>query len=112
MPSHEFQGASRRSYTYMLLPWSKLQLIPRRAGNYILASGTSRQPAPIWISEARRLYSFFEANSRIWDVAQDKHGASLFYVHIEASQIARLAEREDLVSAYLPPMDDRFLPAQ
>ena len=64
----------------------KLQLVPRRAGNYILASGTALHPAPIWISETRRLYSFFEVNSRIWDVAQDKHGASLFYVHIEPSQ--------------------------
>ena len=111
MPSYAFRGASRRSYSYMLFPWGKLQLVPRRAGNYILASGTPLHPAPIWISEARRLYSFFEVNSRIWDVAQDKHGASLFYVHIEPSQIARLAEREDLVAAYLPPMDDRVLPA-
>ena len=111
MPSYAFRGASRRSYTYMLFPWGKLQLVPRRAGNYILASGTPLHPAPIWISEARRLYSFFEVNFRIWDVAQDKHGASLFYVHIEPSQIARLAECEDLVSAYLPPMDDWVLPA-
>jgi hypothetical protein len=110
MPSYEFRGASGRSYSYMLFPWGKLQLVPRRAGNYILASGSPLHPAPIWISQTRRLYSFFEANSRIWDVAQDKHGASLFYVHIEPSQIARLAEREDLVSAYLPPMDDRVLP--
>ena len=112
MPSFEFRGASRRSYSYMLLPWAKPQLIPRRAGNCILASGTSLHPVPIWISEVRRLYSFFEANSRLWDVAQDKHGASLFYVHIEPSQVARLAEREDLLSAYLPPMDDRVLPAK
>jgi hypothetical protein len=112
MPSHAFQGASRRSYSYMLFPWGKLQLVPRRAGNYILASGTALDPAPVWISQTRRLYSFFEVNSRIWDVAHDKHGASLFYVHIEASQIARLAEREDLVSAYQPPMDDRVLPAE
>ena len=111
MPSYAFRGASRRSYSYMLFPWGKLQLVPRRAGNCILASGTALHPAPIWISETRRLYSFFEVNSRIWEIAHDKHGASLFYVHIEPSQVARLAEREDLVSAYLPPMDDRVLPA-
>jgi len=84
-----------------------LRGIPRQAANYILAAGTPMSPKPMWISEAHRLYAFFEANLRLWGAAHTKHGASLFYISVEPDQAARLAQREDLIRAYLPPMDDR-----
>ncbi|MEK7994701.1 MAG: hypothetical protein AAB403_12930 [Planctomycetota bacterium] len=110
MTAHTFQGASSRDYTYLMLPWSQLQGIPRQAANYILAAGTPLSPEPVWISEAHRLYAFFEANPRLWDIAQAKHSARLFYIRAEPGQAARLAEREDLIRSYLPPMDDRVPP--
>lgn len=110
MTAHSFQGASRRAYTYLMLPWGQLQGIPRQSANYILAAGTPASPEPVWISEAHRLYAFLEANPRLWDVTQAKHGAGLFYIRVEPDQAARLAEREDLIRAYRPPMDDRVPP--
>lgn len=107
MTAHVFEGASRQSYTYLMLLWGQLRGIPRQSANYILATGTPMSPKPVWISEAHRLYAYSEANRRLWDVAHTEHGASLFYIHLGHDQAARLAEREDLIRSYLPPMDDR-----
>jgi hypothetical protein len=107
MTAYAFEGASRQTYTYLMLPWGQLRGIPRQSANYILAAGTPTSPKPVWISEAHRLYAYFEANRGLWDLAHTRHGASLFYIHFGQDQAARLVEREDLIRAYLPPMDDR-----
>lgn len=69
-----------------MLPCGQSRGIPRQSANDILAAGAPLSPKPVWISEAHRLYAYFEANRRLWDVAHTEHGASLFYIHLDQTR--------------------------
>jgi hypothetical protein len=66
-------------------------------------------PVPVLIGVAESIRKDVERHlaSGLWKVAENVHGATLLYLHVDPKldQKARTLERRDLVFAYHPPLN-------
>jgi len=118
------RGQSERDYAYAPLDIvaSRSEAIWQAGVNFLivrrhssgLASNLVSNPAPnlapdrpaiVYVGAAPDLFRFLD-NTRCWETAQWKYGADTLLVHSNLSDASREAERQDLVAAYTPPMND------
>jgi hypothetical protein len=114
------RGQSERDYAYAPLDivanrseaiWQAgVNFLIARRHSSTLASGPASnlvpdQPAIVYVGAAPDLFRFLD-NTRCWETAQWKYGADTLLVHSNLSDASREAERQDLVAAYTPPMND------
>ena len=87
---------------------NEIAAVPLQAGNYLFAAGTPADPTPVFIDQAISIRASAMQNIDLWATAQNRHGASLFYVHVQVgvNEPMREAEKIDLVAYYHPIMNE------
>lgn len=111
MSTFNFQGVSRKRYTYLFAA-SETQNLPRQPGNFIFAKGDAMNPTPVLISEADNLREHLQElfiPEGVWDAARNAYEAKLLYIHVdqERDPAKRQTEQMDLEAAYQPVMNSR-----
>ena len=104
-----FEGASRQYYNFAYADLSGAAGLPASPGVIIFARASTSGPAPVYIGVADRIYGFITSNM-LWGNAKSKYAADCLYYHIQGDPQRRLAEAEDLVAHYQPPMNGMASP--
>jgi hypothetical protein len=99
-----FEGASGSHYDYALLNHKVRSAFPMGGGNYLFARPLGAGLEVICAGETQNIWNVF-VSTALWETAKRKHGATVFYIHMNPDQEARALESADLVRKYLPPMN-------
>jgi hypothetical protein len=96
----DLQGASGASYRFRIWPHGEAH-VPT-AGNYVFVSGTQADPVVVLAGVSEDLSAvrdgFGKATTR---------GATHVFTRLNVARSVRLAEHEDIVASYRPPMVGR-----
>ena len=95
----DFIGASGTAYRYFTRDGDRLS---PSGGNYIFARETPDGLSVIYVSEAENLMTLADEH---WPEAKARYGATHAFVRLNVTASVRRREREDLISAYNPPMN-------
>jgi hypothetical protein len=104
MSLYSLEGASGRTYDYVLLNQRTRAAIPMGGGNFLFARPLGNGLEIICAGETESIWSIF-VSPVLWEAAKNKHGATLAYVHLNPDHAERLVESADLVKKYRPPMN-------
>ncbi|MGQ3017028.1 hypothetical protein [Phenylobacterium sp.] len=99
----DFAGKSGATYRYTALEDDRIP--PTAGANYIIAeTGPGVEPRLLYAGETENVMAD-DLSGRLDDVRQRWPGAELL-LRLNVRRAVRVAEREDLVAAYLPPLND------
>ncbi len=96
-------GISGAAYRYGFVGEGTM-LVPL-PGNYVFVRDTPRGPVVVFAEECQNLATDLQVNIR-WATATKVHKCDRLFTHLgNADEGNRRAERDDIVRAYLPPMN-------
>jgi len=95
----DFVGASGAVYRYFERDGDRLS---PSGGNFIFATEAADGLSVIYVGEAENLMTLADAR---WPETKARYGATHAFVRLNVTASVRRREREDLISAYNPPMN-------
>lgn len=96
----DFQGASGKHYTFVLLDVDNATNLPMQGGIYVCARFENK-PRPVFIGNATSIYGAM-IGAPIWQNAKKHYGADRFYFHVSPDERKREAVVADLIASYNP----------
>jgi hypothetical protein len=98
-----FTGISGTAYRYGFI--DEGVMLVSLPGNYVFVRDTPRGPVIVYAGECQNLATDLQVNIR-WATATEVHKCDKLFTHMGiADEGNRRAERDDIVRAYLPPMN-------
>lgn len=97
-----FSGKSGKPYIFGRVYMGDDNPMLMAAGNFIFAVETPEGMDIIYVGEAESLFRGIES---LWNTAKVRWGTDLIFGHRHSDPAARMAERDDLLAQWHPPMN-------